>query len=99
MPVTRKLTQAEIASVVSAAAVVDPSTLQVRFNFDAPPAPGLTVSWQSAAAVLQSAAAVTGPYTDLPSAASPYYVEVQPGPQFYRYRHAPVLLNSNPFDM
>ncbi len=96
---SRELTQAEIASVVSTAAVVDPSTLQVRFSFDAPPVPGLTVSWQSGAAVLQSADAVTGPYTDLPSAASPYYVEVQPGPQFYRYRHAPVLLNSNPFDM
>ena len=80
-------------------AVVDASALQVRFNFDTPPVPGITITWQSGGAILQSADAVTGPYTDLPSAASPYYVEIQPGQKFYRYRHAPVLINSNPFDM
>lgn len=96
---SRELTQSEIASVAGSDALVDATTLQVRFNFGAPPVPGATVTWQSGSAVLQSASVVSGPYTDLPAAASPYYVEVQPGQKFYRYRHAPVSIQSNPYDM
>jgi hypothetical protein len=96
---SRQLTQAEIASVVASDALVDTNSLQVRLSFDVPPVPGVTVTWQSGSGVLQSATTVTGPYTDVPLATSPYRAEAQPHRQFFRYRHQPAVIYTNPFDM
>jgi hypothetical protein len=50
--------------------------------------------------VLQSADVVTGPYTDVVGAASPYSVSVLKSAKFYRYRgHTPVTVVSNPYLM
>jgi hypothetical protein len=96
----RSLTQSEIAEVISGNALVDTNALLVRWNFDTPPIPGVGMSWPANTAVLQSAATSRGPYTDLPSAASPLYLPMQPGQQFYRFRRAsPMVISSNPFDM
>jgi hypothetical protein len=97
---SRKLTLTEIDTIVRTDALVDTNALAVRWNFDAPPVPGVSVTWPANSAVLQSAATATGIYTDVPSVASPYYLEPPPGVQFYRFRRSPpVVINTNPFDM
>lgn len=95
----RGLTAAEIASVHTSNALVDTNALQLQLNFDSPPIPGFTLDWQNATAVLQSATSIAGPYTDLPSAASPYAVGAQPTQKFFRYHHPQQTLVSNPFLM
>jgi len=95
----RKLTQAEIASIVSTDALVDTNALQVRWGFDAPPVPGLSIVWPGGTAVLQSAPAPGGPYTALQFPTSPLYAQVTAGQQFYRFWRTPTLIISNPFDM
>jgi hypothetical protein len=97
----RGLTDGEVAKVFAddSASLVAPSDLKLRFNFDTPPPVGLTLSWFSSGAVLQSADVAAGPYTDLPFAASPYPVSAQSAKKFYRYRHTPVSIISNPYDM
>ncbi len=98
---SRILTAAEIKSIHAGDALVDTNTLQLRLNFDAAPLPGFILSWQLSDAVLQSADAVTGPYTDLPSAVSPYSVSAQAATKFYRYRRTtpPQAVISNPYLM
>jgi len=67
--------------------------------------PGLgtnTITWQAAAAVLQSANAAGGPYLDIsPTATSPYLAPVSSTPKFYRYRLPATAgsISSNPYDM
>jgi len=96
----RALTGPEIASVFSSGALVDNSALVMRLNFDAAPTSGVTLRWQTTDAVLQSADAVGGPYTDLPSANSPYSTAVRAAQKFYRYHgHIPSTVLSNPFLM
>lgn len=46
----------------------------------------LILSWSDARAVLQSAPAVTGPYTDVPGASSPYTVPLTGSQQYFRLR-------------
>jgi hypothetical protein len=96
---SRQLTAAEIASVFSTGSLVDASTLQMELNFDSPPGDGFILSWQLPGAVLQSATSVTGPYTDVLAAPSPYDVSSQSGQKFYRYRFEVLDLISNPYLM
>ncbi len=97
---SRELTVTEIASVSTSDAVVDSAALVERLNFDTAPARGITVTWQSSDAVLQSAPTVTGPYTDIPNAKSAYSIETPAsGNLFFRYTHVPVSILSNPYDM
>jgi hypothetical protein len=95
----RVLTGLEIASAHTSGALVDTNALQLRLNFDAAPAGGFTLNWLLTGVVLQSADAVTGPYVDLPGANAPYAVAAKSAKKFYRYRHAPQSLTSNPFLM
>jgi hypothetical protein len=99
---SRALSNAEIATLAGTDALVDPNTLQVRLNFEAPPVPGITVTSPPGGAVLQSATVVSGPYTNVPSVGSKYSAAAQNGQQFYRFScpgPAPIVINSNPFDM
>jgi hypothetical protein len=82
--------------------LVDTNALMVWLNFDATPAPGVTVSWGLGSAVLQSADNANGPYTDDLIDTSPLYLRVQSTTRkFYRYRytHTPTTIITNPYDM
>ncbi len=97
---SRILSDSEVASVHTSGALIDTSALKVRLNFDAKPVAGVGLSWNASGAILQSATAVTGPFSDIsPAAASPYYVLAQPSTRFFRYRRTPASVQSNPFDM
>jgi Concanavalin A-like lectin/glucanases superfamily/Immunoglobulin domain len=95
----RGLTGAEIASA-KGGALVDTNALIMQLNFDTAPVSGLTLTWQCADTILQSADKITGPFSDVPGAVSPYTIGVQKAAKFYRYRgHTPVVVNSNPYLM
>jgi hypothetical protein len=96
---SRALSEAEVASLASSDALVDPAALAERLNFDAPAVAGVRVGWQSADAVLQSSSTVNGPYTDVTGATSPFILEVGNQNVFYRYTHIPASILSNPYDM
>jgi hypothetical protein len=94
----RGLTGAEITSAYGGA-LVDTNALVMQLNFTAAPGPGIILTWQAPDGILQSADSVKGPYTDVPGGASPHSVSVQQTAKFYRYRHTPVLVVSNPYLM
>jgi hypothetical protein len=94
----RALTGDEIASAYTGA-LVDTNALVMQLNFTTAPTQGVTLQWQCADGVLQSAASVKGPYTDVLGAGSPYTVPVQNSQTFYRYRHIPVVIIANPYLM
>jgi hypothetical protein len=97
----RQLTAAEVLSVFNTSALIDTNALQMQLNFNTAPEPGVIMNWQAKNSVLQSAPAVTGPYTDVSAATSPYPVLPSAAKKFYRYRfpNAPQSLVSNPFLM
>ena len=95
----RALADTEVASVASSDALVETGALVERLNFDAKPASGVSISWKSSDAVLQSSSTVNGPYTDVAGATSPYSIEAGSGNMFYRYTHTTVSILSNPYDM
>ena len=80
----RIFTDTEVASVYSSDALVDSTTLKVRFNFDAAPGQGLGVSWSPSVAVPQSAAAVTGPYVDQTTGRTPLLIPTTSTNGFFR---------------
>lgn len=95
----RVLSDSEIASLHTGA-IVDANALVVQLNFTGAPGQGITLRWQATDVVLQSADLVTGPYTDVVGATSPYTVSVLKSAKFYRYRgHTPVTIVSNPYLM
>jgi Concanavalin A-like lectin/glucanases superfamily len=96
----RALSGSEVTSAYGGA-LVDTNALVMQLNFTTAPGPGLALTWSAPGAVLQSADSVTGPYTDLPGAASPYNVSVQQTAKFYRYRtqHTPAVVIANPYLM
>jgi hypothetical protein len=95
----RALGAAEIASAFTGA-LVDTNALVMQLNFTAAPGSGINLTWQCRDAILQSADLVTGPYTDVPGAVSPYPVSPQGAAKFYRYRgHKPVTIVANPYLM
>jgi hypothetical protein len=93
------LTSSQIAAIHSSGALADTADLQLQLNFTAAPGQGITLSWQEATAVLQSAPAVNGPWTDVTGVASPYTIVPAATQQFFRYRYAPQSLVSNPYLM
>ena len=95
----RVLTSGEITSAYGGA-LVDNNALVMQLNFTTAPGMGSTLTWQCPDAVLQSAGSVTGPYSDLQGALSPYKVGMQNNAKFFRYRgHTPVVIPSNPYLM
>jgi len=94
------LSDSQIASIYHTGALVNPSALALRLNFDGPPTSGVVVQWQATGVVLQSADSVQGPFTDQPGVSSPYDAATQNPKKFYRYRgHIPQTVVSNPFRM
>lgn len=84
----RILTDAEVGQARNGA-VVDANALVGRYDFGAAPSDGYSVSWMPAYGSLQWSTSVTGGFTDLPGATSPYLV-VPSGPQLYlRGKSAP----------
>jgi len=96
---SRQLSASEIASIYNTDNLVDIGNLQMRLNFDSPPSFGFALSWLLPTAILQSANAVEGPYTDVPGAFSPYDVTSKTGQRYYRYRFLVEEILSNPFLM
>jgi hypothetical protein len=95
----RVLSGTEIASLHTGA-IVDTNALVIQLNFTTAPGQGIMLNWQCGDAVLQSADSVTGPYTDVVGAGSPYSVSVLKSAKYYRYRgHTPVTVVSNPYLM
>jgi len=83
---SRKLTSLEIAQAASADALVDPSALTVRFNFDTPPS-GLTLTWPGGGSLETTTDVTISPveWTPVPRALSPFYVNPAESPlRFYR---------------
>jgi len=80
---------------------VDDNDLVMQLNFTAPPGNGFVLTWLEGSAILQSAPALTGPWIDLPGAASPYTIVPSATQQFFRYKyaHAPQSVVSNPYLM
>ncbi|HWV99833.1 MAG TPA: LamG-like jellyroll fold domain-containing protein [Candidatus Acidoferrum sp.] len=96
---SRALTDPEIASA-SNGSVVDTTTLTLRLNFDTAPVPGVTLHWKATDALLQGADVVTGPYTDISGATSPYSISAKGAKKFFRYHgHTPTNVVSNPYLM
>jgi hypothetical protein len=86
----------------AAASAEDPSALQMQFNFTAAPGSAIVLTWTDATAVLQSAPTVSGPWTPLTGAASPYTVVPTGTQQYFRYSytpHPPQSWVSNPYLM
>jgi hypothetical protein len=77
----RVLTDTEVTQAFGGA-VVDAAALVGRYNFDAAPAEGFEVNWMPDYGILQWATSLTGPYTDVSGATSPYVV-LPAGPQQY----------------
>ena len=96
---SRVLNAAEIALAYTGS-LVDTNALLMQLNFTAAPGTGINLTWQCTDAVLQSADVVTGPYSDVPGAVSPYSLSPQGAAKFYRYRgHTPQVINANPYFM
>jgi hypothetical protein len=75
----RILTPSEIGQALGGA-IVDASSLKLRFNFDGPPN-GYAVTWPYGS--LQSAPIVTGPYSTITNVPSPFPVAPASSPQKY----------------
>ena len=86
------LSQAQISSIYSSGAVVDAADLQMEWAFLTAPGVGLEeLTWIEPTAVLQSATSVSGPWTPIPQAKSPYVI-LAPGAsqqQYYQYQYTP----------
>jgi hypothetical protein len=93
---SRTLLPSEIASVYSSGALVDTGNLQMDLSFTTPPGAGFALSWQLGSAVLQSAPAATGPYTDVVGGSSPFNTTAATIQKYFRYRYVPVTQISNP---
>src|SRR5581483_2106353 len=96
------LTPAQISSIYASDAVANPTALTLRFNFDAAPGAGINLTWPAGVGILQSAAQVNGPYTDVPAANGPYIVAPSATQRFFRLRYLPYTPGSyvsNPYLM
>ncbi len=93
------LTASQISTIYSSGAPVDTADLQMDLAFGAAPGNGFVLKWAEGSAVLQSAPTLTGPWTDVTGAASPYTIVPAASQQFFRYRHTPQNLVSNPYLM
>jgi hypothetical protein len=67
----RVLTAAEIASIQSSDAVVDPAALKVRYNFDTAPV-GTSLTWPVGSLQSSPSLGTTAVWTNVPGAVSPY---------------------------
>ncbi|MDQ6631595.1 MAG: hypothetical protein M3Y82_07535, partial [Verrucomicrobiota bacterium] len=76
-------TTASNPAILTVGSVVSPSSLTITKN----PNNTVTITWSTPSSTLQSAPVVTGPYTDVPGATSPYTTSSASGQAFYRLRN------------
>ncbi len=98
----RQLTAAEVTSVFNTGALIDTGALQMEFNFDTAPVSGYSLTWNAVNSVLQSNPSISGAFSDVPGAISPYNIVPKAGQKFYQFRYpsvAPQARISNPFLM
>ncbi len=98
----RQLTAAEVTSVFNTGALIDTAALQMELNFDTAPVSGYSLTWNAANSVLQSNPSISGAFSDVPGAISPYNIVPKAGQKFYQFRYpsvAPQARISNPFLM
>jgi hypothetical protein len=93
------LTANQIKGIYTSDALEDTTDLQMQLNFTAAPGEGMSMTWLETSAVLQSASSLTGPWTDVNGAVSPYIIVPAATQQFFRYRYVPQSLQSNPYLM
>jgi len=98
----RQLTAGEVTSLYNTGALIDTAALQLEFNFDTAPVSGFSLTWSAANSVLQSNPSISGAFTDVPGAISPYNIVPKAGQKFYQFRYpsvAPQARISNPYLM
>lgn len=99
------LSSAQISSIYSTGAVADAADLQMELAFlNAPGVDLLGLTWIEPTAVLQTATSLSGPWTSIPQAKSPYVIVVPSSSpqQFYQYQFTPHSATnwvSNPYLM
>jgi hypothetical protein len=99
------LSSGQISSIYTsgdAGALADAPNLQLQYNFTAAPGAGIVLSWVDTTAVLQTAPAIKGPWSDVTGASPPYTIVPVGTAQFFRYRytaHVPQAWVSNPYLM
>lgn len=96
------LSVTQIGTIVASGDVGDAGSLVSWIRLDKAPVPGISLSWHSPTAVLQSADSIAGPFADVADApTSPYIVRADKGVKYYRYSdtHTPTDVVSNPYDM
>ena len=80
-----QLTQPQIAQIVAGeTALVEPTKLVARYNFDTAPISGIQITWPMG--ILEQADNVTGPYTEVTGATTPYVIRPLEVKKFYRLR-------------
>jgi hypothetical protein len=93
------LTPAQITTIYHSDALVNTNALLMWLDFQAPPEPGIILSWGATPSILQSAPQVSGPFIDIP-VQTPYLIVPSAAQQFFRYRgYTPKSLISNPYLM
>ena len=99
----RQLTPAEVTSLFNTGALIDTAALQMELNFDTAPVNGFSLTWNAVNSVLQSNGSISGAFSDVPGAISPYNIVPKVGGQkYYQFRYpsvAPQARVSNPFLM
>ncbi len=97
----RALTAGEVQTIATGGTPANNSGNVLRLNFDTAPVAGVTLRWQCAEGILQSADPVGGPYTDLSFAVSPYASSLRSASKFYRYHavRTPSTVIANPYLM
>jgi len=81
---SRILTEAEIASLKTTSAVIDPATLQVRYDFSPVTTPGLLLTWPLGILEQSPSLGVGEVWSAIPGATSPWPVDPAGPRMFYR---------------
>ena len=95
------LADADISALYTNGVPANNSALVSQFLFNTAPVAGASFSWFCSGAVLQSADAVSGPYTDMTYPVFTFNSLLPGSQKFYRYRvsHTPQTIVSNPYRM
>src|ERR1041384_388688 len=98
---SRVLSAPEVLTIFNSGSTVDNTTLMLRLNFDTAPVAGVTLTWQSPDAILQSSGTAGSGYADMPYAVSPYATSFRSAAKYFKYKanHAPATLIANPYLM
>jgi len=84
----RMLDNTEVNQAVGGS-LVDTAALVGRYNFDAPPVDGMSISWVPLYGTLQWSPTVPGTFLDLPGATTPYLVVPSGAQMYFRSKISP----------